>query len=280
MLSYLIYINKKVLAPFDKLKTFARNVAAGNLAIPLSMDEDNVFGAFTESFDIMREELAKSRENERRANESKKELVASLSHDIKTPLASIKAIAELMEVQLQEEKFKNKVNTIWNKADQIELLTNNLFHATLEELKELKVENQEEASGILGAMLQNCDYLHRIDKYEVPECLIICDKLRLQQVFDNIISNSYKYANTNIIVTFQIKEDNLEIRIQDFGQGVDDEDLPLLFTKYYRGQNSEGRSGAGIGLYISKYFIEKMGGRIEALNENPGFCVRIEIPLA
>ena len=85
-----------VFKPFKKLQSFAVNVARGNLDIPLKMDKNNPFGAFTESFDIMREELAAARQSEYAANRSKKELVASLSHDIKTPVASIKAVSELM----------------------------------------------------------------------------------------------------------------------------------------------------------------------------------------
>ncbi|MDD6794923.1 MAG: FtsX-like permease family protein [Clostridiaceae bacterium] len=156
-IGYFIYINKVVVKPFNKLKKFARSVAIGNLDMPLAMDKDNIFGAFTESFDIMREELKIARENERKANESKKELVASLSHDIKTPLASIKAINELMSVQVANNKQKEKLATIDKKVNQIELLINNLFHATLEELKELKVESKDEQSCILKEIINDAD---------------------------------------------------------------------------------------------------------------------------
>lgn len=103
LIIYSVYIDRSIFRPFRKLKTFAGHVAAGNLDIPLKMDRGNMFGAFTESFDLMRDELAKARESERLANESKKELVASLSHDIKTPVASIKAVSEVMMVKSQNE---------------------------------------------------------------------------------------------------------------------------------------------------------------------------------
>ena len=80
LLFYIFYVNTYVIRPFNKLREFAGSVARGNLDAPLLMDKQNVFGAFTESFDIMREELAKAKENERIANESKKELVLSLIH--------------------------------------------------------------------------------------------------------------------------------------------------------------------------------------------------------
>ena len=94
----LFVVHRNVLRPFQRMRGFARRVAAGELDIPLEMDKRNAFGAFTESFDLMRDELRRSRESERAAQQSKRELVASLSHDIQTPVSSIRAVAELMEI--------------------------------------------------------------------------------------------------------------------------------------------------------------------------------------
>ena len=85
--------------PFNKLSDFAASVSKGNLDVPLNMDRHNYFGAFTESFDRMREELKLSSEREAAANRSKQELVAELSHDIKTPVATFKATCEVMEIK-------------------------------------------------------------------------------------------------------------------------------------------------------------------------------------
>lgn len=89
---YAVYLNRRVIKPFSKMKGFAERVAGGNLDIPLEMDKGNLFGAFTESFDIMRSELKKARIAEAKANASKKELVAKLSHDIKTPVAGLQQL--------------------------------------------------------------------------------------------------------------------------------------------------------------------------------------------
>ena len=84
--------------PFNKLSSFASSVSKGNLDVPLNMDRHNYFGAFTESFDRMREELKQSSEREAAANRSKQELVAEISHDIKTPVATIKATCEVKKI--------------------------------------------------------------------------------------------------------------------------------------------------------------------------------------
>jgi len=277
---YIIYMDKVVIKPFNHLKDFASSVAAGNLDIPLKMDKNNLFGSFSESFDIMREELNKSRENERQANNSKKELVASLSHDIKTPVASIKAVSELMYVKAMDEKQKRQIETIVNKADQIDLLISNMFSATMEELKELKVEIKEEESTTLQDMIYKADYEKKVKVSPINPCIIKCDKLRLQQVFDNIISNSYKYAGTDIIINNEIKGRELYITIKDFGNGVDKEQLPLLFEKYYRGDNAKGKNGSGLGLYLSRYFMEKMQGSISGKVLEDGFMITIILSLA
>ena len=93
--------------PFRKLEGFAERIAGGNLDIPLEMDRQNLFGAFTESFDLMRAELKKARLAEAEANAGKKELVAKLSHDIKTPVASIKAASEVGFALAESESFGN-----------------------------------------------------------------------------------------------------------------------------------------------------------------------------
>lgn len=279
IINYICYVNRRVIQPFQRLQNFAGEVANGNLDAPLEMDRENIFGAFTESFDIMREELAIAKENERKANESKKELVASLSHDIKTPLASIKAITELLIVNSKESEIQTKLSSIDQKTEQIEVLVNNLFHATLEELEELKVQAEEVSSVDIKTFLINADSNNRLKRFKIPECLVLCDPLRLQQVFDNIISNSYKYADSAIEAYFTIEYGYLKCTIEDFGNMVSKEELPFLLQKYFRGKNSEGKNGAGIGLYISHYFMEKMDGYLRVSNGEHGFLVTVGIKL-
>lgn len=279
-LLYLVFIDRIILKPFQQLQYFAANVARGNLDIPLNMKKNNYFGAFTESFDLLREELDAARQREYESNRSKKELVATISHDIKTPIASIKAVSELMLIQATDDKVKKQVHTIFSKAEQIDLLVTDMFHATLEELEQLKISVNEVASGVLADMIENVNYDQRIDYDPIPPCILLMDPVRMQQVIDNIISNAYKYAGTKITIKSQINQGYLELSIMDFGAGIREEELPLLFNKYYRGRNVEGINGSGLGLYISKYFMEKMYGQICCYNRKDGFTVALKIMLA
>ncbi len=277
---YVYYLEKIIFHPFNKLKEFATRVALGDLDFPLTMDKKNGFGAFTESFDLMREELKKSRESERAANQSKKELVASLSHDIKTPIASIKAVVEVLQVKTKEEYITKQLNIIATKADQINSLITNMFTATLEELQELKVDVTEQSSVLLYNIIQTADYNNQVTISNKAECIILVDELRISQVIDNIIGNSYKYAGTSIHVLFQIKDEFLEITFLDYGMGVSKEEEKLIFHKFYRASNASNKSGTGLGLYISKYLMEKMLGGIECEKSTEGFAIKIRLRIA
>jgi len=257
------------------MKKVASRVTDGNLDIPLRMDKKNNFGAFTEAFDIMRHEIKKSRAAEKKAIESKKELVAKLSHDIKTPIASIKSSSELGLATTKEERSKAYFESIDHKSDQINNLISNLFNATLEELDELSINASEMRSGVIKDLIKNADYLNKNDTYSIPDCTVFADRLRLQQVLDNVFANSYKYANTNTKTSVCINGNKLIITIRDFGSGVEAEELPLLMEKFKRGANTQDKEGAGLGLYISKELLKKMEGNLEIENGNPGFVTKI-----
>lgn len=270
MVLYLSYIK-----PFHTLQEFTTQVAKGNLELALPIRKNNFFGAFTESFDLMRQELKRARESEYQANISKKELIAELSHDIKTPVATIKATCEVLQVTERKEDTLNKISVIAGKAEMIDHLVGNMFHATMEELKVLKVEPTEESSLIIPEMFRDFKYYGQITlENNIPECLLYLDKLRLQQVLDNIINNSYKYAGTEVRIRFTENVEGIMIKIRDFGQGIAEDELALIKGKFYRGSNTEGKSGSGLGLYLADNFMKQMNGAIECYNEN-GFVVEL-----
>ena len=289
---YLFYLRRVIIRPFRKLKDFARRVAGGNLDVPLAMDRENLFGAFTESFDIMRDELKKARMAEAKANAEKKELVAKLSHDIRTPVASIKAAAEVGAALASERKTRENYGQIIRKADQIDALVSNLFTATLEELEQLTVAPVDMESSELAAMLESADYFSYAAVPTIPECLLHADRLRLQQVFDNIFANSYKYGggapqgtgtfpeNRKIDVTLRRENGYLAVCIEDCGGGVKEEELPFLKEKFRRGSNTGNLEGAGLGLYISDYFMKEMGGELLVENGENGLRVTVAICLS
>ena len=276
-----VYFYMGYVRPFHKLKNFAGEVARGNLDMPLSMTKSNYFGVFTESFDIMREELRRAKENEYKANVSKKELVAELSHDIKTPIATIKAACEVIEVKSAKSEgiggleLHDKVQLIDKKADVVEQHKNNMFHATLEELEVLKVEPQEELSTCIDEMFKELQVYGNIHiENQIPHCILWMDKLRMVQVIDNIVNNAMKYAKTDVHISYSQRNNGILIRIKDDGPGVPEEDLAKVSEKFYRGSNVAGENGSGLGLYQTKMLMEKMEGQMNCYNDN-GYVVEL-----
>ncbi len=278
--AYYIYLNNTILKPFQKMNSFAIRIAGGNLDVPLDVDKGHVFGAFTEAFDLMRSELKKAQIAEKKANDEKKETIAKLSHDIKTPVASIKSSSEIGYEFAKDEKSREYFYVINEKADQITTLTDNLFNSSIQDATQIAVNPVKQPSSVVEALLKNADYRKKAmpvvsngvaeTLYSVPSCEVMIDKLRLQQVFDNLFMNSYKYADTEIELKSSLTENYLIIEMKDFGPGVKPEELPLLKEKYKRGSNASDKDGAGLGLYLTEYFLNEMGGKLEIASAESG----------
>ena len=277
---YFAFLKRRVVAPFGRLKGFAERVAGGDLETPLEMDRSNIFGAFTESFDIMREELKASRQREEAAVRSRKEMIAELSHDIKTPVSSIKAMVDFLELTTENEAQKETLASINSKADRIDKLVSNLFHATLEELEQLEVRTEELSSRELTQIITEADHLKMVSRLDVQDCVIMADKLRLEQIIGNIISNSYKYAHTPMTVNSRFEGNCLLVELSDKGGGVPEDEIELVTEKFRRGSNSQGKEGSGIGLYISNYLMNRMGGQLSCRNNGEGFTAELRFILA
>lgn len=118
---------------------------------------------------------------------------------------------------------------------------------------------------------------------KVPSVEVAIDVKRLEQILENLIENASKYApdsyiDVKVCVTVNNDVNEVNIMIQDYGQGICDSDMPFVFDKFYRGKNVENKQGAGLGLYIVKYLIEEMKGRIVLENNSSGLCVNIWFP--
>ena len=283
-----VYIRKTIIRPFAKMKDFASYVAAGDLDRPLEMDKGNMFGAFSESFDIMREELKASRARELSLQKKERELIASLSHDLKTPVTGIKLTSELMaaiffqnegqEITVTED-MTGKMNNICKRADEIGVLVGDLFSSTLEDLGEFKVECSDENSAVIAEIVSKYDDRGLVRISEIPQVIVHIDKLRLSQVIGNIIFNSYKYAGTSIEISFRLDESFLEVSISDSGPGVPEDEIELITNKFYRGREHGDKEGSGLGLYIARILMDKMGGELSVRSEN-GLCVTLLIPIS
>lgn len=284
ILLVLLYVYLSVLRPFGKLEDFAENVAKGNLDIPLNYERTNNFGKFTWAFDSMRGEIKKARNNEREAMENNKVVIATLSHDIKTPIASIRAYSEALQANMDTtpEKRDQYLSVIMRKCDEVSKLTNDLFLHSLSDMEKIQVETEkmELCSCVEGTVLEMAGEMNDI-RFSKPdfEVFVKADPRRLSQIVENLINNSRKYAKTMIDVSITKRDDMASIHFKDYGKGIPDEDMPFIFYKFYRGKNCGDEQGSGLGLYIVKYLTEKMGGEVILHNHADSFEAVVSLPI-
>ena len=131
-------------------------------------------------------------------------------------------------------------------------------------------------------MVESYDNKKLVTTEEIPKVVLSIDKNRMGQVIGNIISNSYKYADTRIDISYRLSEGYLEMEIKDQGPGVPSEELDLITNKFYRGKNWQDtdKDGNGLGLYIAKTLMQKMNGDLVAESDGDGLSVTLIIPLS
>lgn len=277
----LVYII--ILRPFDELQDFAEEIANGNLDKKIEYKRVNMFGEFTWAFDHMRNELIRSRKCEAEAIENNKTVVATLSHDIKTPIASIRGYAEALTMSMDSapERRERYAEVIMRKCDDVTRITNDMFLHSIHDLDKLSMKQEDiELSELLEETIEslsgNTNDICKIDSF--PQGQTLGDRGRVAQVIENIITNSRKYAaGSKIDVSARIDAEagNYVVRIKDEGPGIPDEDMPFIFNKFYRGGNVKDAPGAGLGLYIVKFIMEQMGGDVKLENSKDGLAVSL-----
>lgn len=280
------YIYHVVIKPFDRLTDFATSVSRGDFDTPVQYERKNLFGAFTWAFDSMRCEVKASRKAQELAIENNKTVIATISHDIKTPIASIRAYTEALQANMDtnQERRERYYSTIMRKCDEVTKLTNDLFLHSISDLQRLEIQMNsckidEELPEMLTAIAGDNSRIRLCSK--VPNVMIEVDRRRFEQILENLITNACKYAGDGTVEVLVSLEQNhsLQIYIQDQGPGIPDGDMPFIFEKFYRGQNAFDKQGAGLGLYIVKYLVEEMNGTIQLENKREGLGVKLTFPV-
>ena len=249
------------------------------------MDRANAFGAFSESFDLMRSELLRARQAERVARAQNREVLAQLGHDIRTPIAVIAAASEVLELDETDGQRRERLATIRKRTAQVSRLVGELIDTSTADAIKLRVSVETHSSADLARLIRGCDSDGRIERILLPECLINYDPARMQQVLDNVLANARKFADGAIdvdseIVTATANTRLLSLRLRDFGRGVPEQELDTIIAFGGRGSNSAGISGEGVGLFTATQLMERMGGELSVQNaDDPsGFAVTLLVP--
>jgi signal transduction histidine kinase len=271
-------LNNNIYKPLHELHHSTKAILAGDLNAKVHYEYEGEIGMLCHDFEKMRDELESYRSREILAREKEQLLYASISHDLKTPLATIMGYLEeiIHGVVKTPEKTREYLERVLNKVMVISKMIDDILKHSKAQLKELTIQRSEVyAREYFEKMLvgykkdaEQADYQFT---YELPEnVLLSIDADRIEEVVQNLIDNAVKYRedSLHIEVSFALIEEPekfLIVNIKDNGKGIDAVDMPFIFDKFYRGDKARTQSitGSGLGLNICKYIIEQHGGRIE-----------------
>lgn len=287
--SLLYYIRRHIIAPFDRLSDVPKELAKGNLAVPISEEKSRFFGEFAWGINLLRESIENSRKKEITMQKDKKLLLLSLSHDIKTPLSAIKLNAKALAKGLykNEEKQRAAAESINTRADEIEHFVSELSKAVSEDFMSFEVTPGEEYLSVIIAKI-DARYTPQLSmsgtellirKYD--DCILSCDPNRLAECFQNLIENAIKYGDGRRIEISCDKMDGCElITVSNTGCTLKAKELPQIFESFHRGNNADKVQGNGLGLFICKRMMSLMGGEVFADIRNGCFFVTLVVKLA
>ncbi|MBU9712154.1 sensor histidine kinase [Evansella tamaricis] len=288
-----IYISRTILQPLKQIYTATEEMTEGNLSYPIEYKKKDEIGRFINGFNTMRDHLRQSIAKQQQYEQNRKELIATISHDLRTPLQSIKGYVEGINdgIVQNEEMKKRYLQVILSKTEQLDRLIEDLFEFSKIELDQLVMDKILINSGkffttLLKDAESDCQQ-HDVElKVEgsIPSVVLHMDPKRIEQVFTNLIDNALQYGGKRIVVHFETdKEANrLTVHVKDNGPGISEEDVPNIFNRFYRGEKSRSREhgGTGLGLAIVKSIIESHDGTVwveSRLTEGSSFSFSLPV---
>lgn len=288
------FVFRGIVSSLDSLSSGVREIRDGNLSHRISYANDDEFASVVADFNEMASRLEESIEARSRDERSRRELIAGISHDLRTPLTSIKAYVEglMTGVASDDEVRARYLATIKNKADDLEHIISMLFlFAKLDtgefpyvmeraDVFALARDIAADLATELATTHPNATISFEADR--TPARAMI-DRVQFASVMTNVVGNAIKYSgrdDVSVIIRCAVR-DEIEISIDDDGRGVPAGELDKIFDVFYRVDPArrEPSKGSGLGLAISKKIISHFGGSISArASERGGLAIDISLP--
>lgn len=280
------FISRKISKPIEDINDNAKKLSKG--IYDVKFDENSTVQEINElnkTLNYTSSELAKT-ENLRR------ELLANVSHDLKTPLTMIKAYAEMVRdlTYNNKEKRESNLNVIITESDRLNLLVNDILDLSKYQSGSIKLEYETfDLVSFIKDITKRYDIYEEKNGYDITcKCkghiYVNADKKRLEQVMYNLINNAINYTGDDKKVYVFVREENDKVRVEvkDTGEGIKEEDLPLIWDKYYKADKTYSRItvGTGIGLSIVKniLMLHKLNYGVEStVNEGTTFYFELQV---
>ena len=284
-------ISGQVLAAVRELAAAARAVSGGRLGTRVRAEGADELAELARAFNAMAEELDKADMTRREMEEARRHLIAAISHDLRTPIASIRVMVEAIDdrVVTDPETIDRYLRAIHGELGRLGSLIDDLFELSQLDAGALKLHLEP---GSLRDLLS--DTLESLQPQAADKGLrlagqvdselppVVMDAARIQRVLDNLVQNAIRHTPPagEIVLGAQDVGDGVRVDVVDSGEGVPPADLPHIFERFYRGEKSRarGQGGAGLGLAIARGLVEAHGGKIWAQNV-PGRGARFSFVL-
>jgi len=285
--------SQKVLLPLQNLQKAANEITLGNLDYEIVEEGDQEIRELCRDLERMRIQLKNSVHTQLKYDENRKMLISSISHDLKTPVTSIKGYVEglLDGIANSPEKKERYLKTIYRKAEQVDNMIDDLLLYAKLDLNQIpfSFEKTDIERFILDGIQEieaefERDNIHITYKSELTGPVEIpLDRDRMKRVLINIFDNSRKYMDKKeglIAVTLRKTPSSIIIEFKDNGRGIAEKDVSKIFERFYRSDTARSEiKGSGLGLAIAKQIVEGHEGRIWALSKlGEGTSVLISLP--
>lgn len=289
------WINRGVFYPVRELNHAMSCIAKGNFDYALTIEENNgEIEQLYKSYEDMRLKLKESTEETIQNEKQNRELISNITHDLKTPITSIKGYVEgiIDGVADTPEKMDRYIKTIYTKAMDMDRLINELTYYSGIDSNKIPYHFQRinvsdyfnDCVEEVGWDLESRNIKLNYSNLLVSDTKIIADPQQLKKVINNIIGNSVKYLDKSrageIDIRLLDEIDSIRVEIEDNGKGIAAKDLPNIFDRFYRtdASRNSAQGGSGIGLSIVKKIIEDHGGYIWATSKvGEGTCMHFVI---
>ena len=285
-------LQEKSLRYITKISDAMQNISEGDLNVTVEVEGDDEFSSMAANLNKMVEELKELMDKERESERTKNELITNVARDLRTPLTSIIGYLELLsgDVKLDPELQKKYINIAYVKTKRLEKLIEDLFGFTKMNYGKLTMHvAQVDVVKLLSQLLEEF-YPSFVDKnlsYElqsnVPAKVITADGNLLARLFDNLINNAIKYGadGKRIMVKLHADDEIVTVSVINYGYVIPADELPLIFNKFYRVEQSRSTNtgGTGLGLAISKNIVDMHGGTITVTSDLSGtvFTVKLKV---
>ena len=276
----------------SRISEAVQNISEGNLNTVIDVIGDDEFSSMAANLNHMAADIKKLMEKERESERTKSELITNVAHDLRTPLTSIIGYLELLagNQQVPADMQHKYIEIAYGKSRRLQKLIEDLFGFTKLNCGKIAMHvGQIDIVKLLGQLVEEA-YPNFVEKglsYDlqsnVPAKIINADGNLLARLFDNLIGNAIKYGadGKRVLVKIHAEGETVTVSVTNYGYVIPADELPLIFNKFYRVEQSRSSStgGTGLGLAIAKEIVDMHGGTISVASDLNGtvFTVKLQV---